>query len=68
MEKKKFADVALERFKKYVAAYSCHPNTTKVFIHDMLYGIGIVIGPKKYKWYKGFQKFKKEILYTFLRD
>lgn len=56
----------INRFKHYVATYDSQPGcldySDDTFINDMLYGIGVSLRPKRWKWADGYAKFK-----TFLK-
>ena len=53
-------------FQKYVATYheqECYQDySDRTFIDDILYGIGVAIEPKAFKYADGFDKWRAELL------
>ena len=58
---KDFTEEMLATFQEYVATYEMRHSiqSKKVFILDMLYGLGITIDRDLYEFHNGFQEFKK---------
>ena len=55
----------MEKFKEYVQTYdpkiNGHDNDDTI-VKDMIYGIGLCLNEKEFRWAEGFEKFK-----TFLK-
>jgi hypothetical protein len=53
----------VETFQQYVAVYSDQAGYVnykdRTFIDDMIYGIGLAIDEKEYKWFDGYKRWKK---------
>jgi hypothetical protein len=53
-------------FQKYVASYSeqeCYQDySDRCFVEDILYGIGLAIDPKAFRYADGFDKWRAELL------
>ena len=56
----------VKRLQKYMAAYTkqveFHDITNKTLIDDVLYGLGVALGPKRYEFNNGFRLFKARLL------
>jgi hypothetical protein len=51
-----------EDFKKYVETYDPKKhgaNDLNIVMHDMLYGIGLLMDKSKYEYHKGYKEFKQ---------
>jgi len=59
-------DKIVSYFQNYVATYSDQQNyktySDRIFIDDMLYGIGIAINKNKYQNAVGYRLWKKELI------
>jgi len=56
-------------FQKYVNTYDItFTMPRRIFINDMLYGIGLAVNPDEHRLNNGFAKFKKELLKHVLTD
>jgi hypothetical protein len=65
----------IEKFQKYINTYSDQLGyldySDDTIIYDVLYGLGIALNEKEYKYKSGFDKFKKFIsliLYEYLEE
>ena len=56
----------VKRLQKYMAAYTkqveFYDIANKDLIDDVLYGLGVALGPEQYAWKNGFRLFKARLL------
>jgi len=69
-KKQKRVKKIIDSLKEYINTYDTQPDylnySEEIIINDMLYGIGIALN-NKYKYYNGYEKFKKFLLKNFLQ-
>jgi hypothetical protein len=63
--RQKKVDAAIKYLVKYMATYDKQIGyleyTDETIIEDVLYGLGVAIGGKKYMWANGFATFKERL-------
>lgn len=70
--KQKRMEKIVRHFQEYVASYSkqmCyHDYSDETFIHNILYGIGIAFDEKQFRMADGYDKWKKKLVESVLKE